>query len=186
MKQQLFESDRISIKESPDELEIIISGNVPKNQFVMLSAWLIAWTFAGGYVISQLFTNLPDNTRIFMFVWLVFWFYFEYKVGSAWLWRKYGREVLRMRADKTELRFEVAYGGRASEFNTSEIRNLSNMEQQKGVFVKNYYSSFWVVGGETIGFYYQGKLYLLGRQISQKDTDLLMQKIGNRLRKWAP
>ncbi len=186
MKKDQFESERISVNESPEQLEIVISGKVPQNQFVMLSVWLIAWTFAGGYVISQLFSNLPGNTRIFMFVWLVFWFYFEFKVGSAWLWRKYGREVLRIRADKTELRFELAYGGRGFEFNTPEIRNLSNMEQQKGLFVKNYFSSFWVIGGETIGFYYQGKLHLLGRQISQKDTELLMQKIGHRLKKWAP
>ena len=183
MKKIAFESDRITVNETPEQLEIIISGKIPQNQFVLLSAWFIAWTLAGAYVISQMFTTLPDNTRIFMFVWLVFWIYFEYKVGSAWLWRKFGREVIRIREDKSEIRFELAYGGKGTEFKTSEILPLKNLEPQQGVFVKNYFSSFWVIGGETIGFQYQGKLYMFGRQISQHDADLLIQKTAYRLKK---
>jgi hypothetical protein len=183
MKKTAFESDRITVNETPEELEIIITGKIPQNQFVILSAWLIAWTMAGGYVISQMFSGLPGNTRIFMFVWLIFWIYFEYKVGSAWLWRKFGREVIRIRKDKTELRFELAYGGKGEEFITAEIQNLNNLEQQQGVFVKNYFSSFWVVGGETIGFHYKGKLFMFGRQISPHDADILIQKTAHRLKK---
>ncbi|MFM2286026.1 MAG: hypothetical protein RLZZ543_1523 [Bacteroidota bacterium] len=185
MKKTAFESDRIALTETPDELEIVISGKVPKNQFLLLSAWLIAWTIAGIYVLTQVFQPQPQNTLLFMIVWLAFWAYFEFKATSTWLWRKYGREVLRMKADSTELRFEVAYGGKGFAFKTADIRNVSSLEAQKGLFVKNYYSSFWVVGGETIGFYHQGKLHMMGRQIPEKDAALLMEKIAYRLRKWA-
>ena len=185
MKTTSFESDRIALKETPDELEIIISGKVPQNQLVLLSAWGIAWTIAGIYVFTQVFLQQDQNTLLFMIVWLGFWAYFEFKVVSAWLWRKYGREVLRMKADSTELRFEVAYGGKGDALKTADIRNVTSLEAQKGLFIKNHYSSFWVVGGETIGFYHQGKLYMMGRQIPEKDAALLIQKIEHRLRKWA-
>jgi hypothetical protein len=184
MKQDKFESERIQVNDNPEELEIIISGAIPKKQFVALSAWLLAWTFAGGYVITQMFTNLPSETKIFMGVWLIFWIYFEYKIGSAWLWRKYGREVLRLRKDKSELRFEVSYGGRAEEFNTIEIHKVELTEATKGIFVKNYFSSFWVVGGEAISFLYNGKQHLFGRQLPLNDATFLFRKIDARLKRW--
>lgn len=184
MKQEKFESERIQLNDSPDELEIIISGAIPRKQFIILSIWMLAWTFAGGYVITQMFTDLPSETKIFMGVWLMFWLYFEIKIGTAWLWRKYGREVLRIKKDKTQLRFEVAYGGRATEFDTIEINKLELTEASKGVFVKNYFSSFWVVGGETIGFMYHGKQHLFGRQLPLNDATYLFRKIDARLKRW--
>ena len=182
MKKTAFESDRISVKESSEEFEITISGKIPQNQFVVLSAWLVLWTVAGLYVITQLFAPQPNEIRIFIFVWLIFWAYFEYKVTTAWLWRKNGREIFRIQNDKAELRFELARGGKSNEFNSSEIVKISNLEPQKGVFIKNYFSSYWVVGGESISMEYQGKLYLFGRQISQQDAELLIRKIKNRLK----
>ena len=182
MKKTALESDRILVKESPEEFEITISGKIPQNQFVVLSVWLVLWTIAGLYVLTQLFAPQPNEVRIFIFVWLIFWVYFEYKVATAWLWRKYGREIFRIQKDNTELRFELAKGGKSNEFRTSEIEKISNLEPQKGLFIKNYFSSYWVVGGETIAIQYQGKLYLFGRQISQQDADLLIRKIKNRLK----
>ena len=58
MKKTAFESDRIAVKESSEEFEISISGKIPQNQFVVLSAWLVLWTIAGLYVITQLFALL--------------------------------------------------------------------------------------------------------------------------------
>jgi hypothetical protein len=184
MKNDNFESNRIILKDTPEELEITISGAIPKKQFFALSIWLLLWSFAGGYVITQMFTNLPNETKLFMGVWLIFWVYFEYKIGSAWLWRRYGREVFLLKKDKSQLRFEVAYGGRASEFNTIEINKVELTEATKGIFVKNYFSSFWVVGGEAIGFMYNGKQYLFGRQIPEKDASFLQKKIDARLKRW--
>jgi hypothetical protein len=182
MKKTAFESDRITVKENPEELEIIISGKIPQNQFIVLSVWLVLWTIAGLYVLSQLFAAQPNEIRIFIFVWLIFWVYFEYKVVTAWLWRKYGREIFRIQKDNAELRFELLNGGKSNEFRSSEIEKISNLEPQKGLFIKNYFSSYWVVGGESISIEYQGKLYLFGRQISQQDADLLIRRIKNRLK----
>lgn len=174
MAKHNFESERIQVSDTRESLEITISGSIPRMQFTLLSAWLLAWTLAGGFVVSQLFTIQGDQ-QIYMIVWLAFWAYFEYRVASVWLWRKYGREVFRVQGEKTELRFEVAYGGRAYELKTSEIRNLRNLEKEKGGFVKSFYSSFWTLGGEAIGFYANGKLYTMGRQISSPDADALIR-----------
>jgi len=88
--QPQFDSERIQINPNGEDTEIIISGKIPQNQFVMLSAWVVAWSVSGIYVLIQLFGDLPQETKTFMMVWLAFWFYFEYKIGSACLWRKHG------------------------------------------------------------------------------------------------
>jgi len=180
-----FESDRISIEENADQTKISISGKIPATQFAMLSFWLLAWTLSGLYVITQLFTELPQETKTFMIVWLVFWVYFEYKIGSAWLWRKFGKEVLLIQKGKSQLRFEVAYGGKGEEFETESIRDLQLLENKKGVFIKNYFSSFWVIGGETIGFSINGKIKMFGRQLPEKDAEKLMKLIQTKLRRFG-
>jgi hypothetical protein len=182
MKKMAFESDRIVVKDNQDELEISISGKIPQNQFVILSVWLLLWTIAGIYVATQIFTPQPNEIRIFIFIWLIFWIYFEYKVATAWLWRKFGKEVFRIQKNTTELSFELASRAKCQEFNSNEITKITNLEPQKGLFIKNYFSSYWVVGGETIALEHQGKLYLFGRQISQHDADVLIRKIKSRLR----
>ena len=180
-----FESDRISIEDNAEQTKISISGKIPSTQFVTLSIWLFAWTLSGLYVITQLFTELPQETKTFMIVWLVFWIYFEYKIGSAWLWRKFGKEVLLIEKVKTQLRFEVAYGGKGEEFETDSIRDLQLLENKKGVFIKNYFSSFWVIGGETIGFSIDGKIKMFGRQLPEKDAEKLMKFIQAKVKRFG-
>lgn len=180
MQAAKFESDRIQVNNTKESLEITISGKIPSNQFIMLTAWLIAWTIAGIYVISQAFSFAGDQL-IYMVVWLGFWAYFEYRIGSAWLWRKFGREVFLIKENETQLRFEVSYGGKANAFKTEDLRNFKNLEKDKSAFVKSFFSSFWVVGGETIGFYHKGKLHSFGRQISAIDADKILALIQKRI-----
>ncbi|MEZ5172234.1 MAG: hypothetical protein R2850_01645 [Bacteroidia bacterium] len=179
-----FETDRIKIEDAADSTRIEISGKISGLQFALLTAWLIAWTISGIYVFSQLFTDLPSETKMFMFVWLAFWFYFEYKIGSAWIWRKFGREVLLLQKGKSQLRFEVSYGGKGEEFETSGMRDFQLLETKKGLFIKNYFSSFWVVGGESIGFLVSGKLKMFGRQLPEKDAEKLLKFVQTKVQRY--
>jgi hypothetical protein len=180
MQKLTFESDRISVNQNKDFLEITIDGKIPNAQFRLLSLWLLAWTVAGIYVLSQVF-SMQGDSQIFMVVWLAFWAYFEYRIGSAWLWRKYGREVFRILGNEIELRFEVAYGGRGEAFKRDDIKGFHNLEKDKSTFVKSFYSSFWVIGGETIGFFHKGKIKSFGRQITSPDADKLIALIKKHL-----
>ena len=180
-----FESDRIEVIEKPEELIIEISGKIPQNQFMMLTAWLIAWTVCGVFVISQLFSDLPQETKSFMIVWLAFWFYFEYKIGIAWLWRKFGKEILTLKKGQSTLEFKSKLGGKAVSFDTSGMRDFELLESKKGVFIKNYYDSFWVVGGESISFVISGQLRMFGRQLKQSDAEKLLRLLKAKHKKYA-
>lgn len=177
MQKPSFDSDRITVQHDKERLEIIITSKIPASQFALLSVWLVAWTVAGIYVLSQVF-NTVGNSQIYMIVWLAFWAYFEYRIGSAWLWRKYGREVFRIEGNEVQIRFEVAYGGKGEAFKREDVTGYHNLEKDKSTFVKSFYSSFWVIGGETIGFFHKGKIKSFGRQITSSDADKLIVLIN--------
>ena len=183
MREQPYKSDRITVLETPDLLEIIISGKIKAWQLNIITFWLAAWTLSVVFVIGQLFGNMPSDQKLYMYVWLGFWVYFEYRIVTVWVWRKWGKEVIQIRKEKTELRFEVPVRQKASEFETASISGVSDLEGMKGNFVKAHYEPFWVVGGETIGFEYNGKLYGFGRQLPKEDVTRLMSLIGRRLKK---
>ena len=46
MAKHNFESERIQVSDTRESLEITISGSIPRMQFTLLSAWLLAWTLA--------------------------------------------------------------------------------------------------------------------------------------------
>jgi hypothetical protein len=177
-------SSRIHIKEEDDLLEVSISGRIPSFQFSLLSIWLVGWTIAGILVLIQYFNVNDQNTRLFMLVWFAFWIYFEYRITFAWLWRRSGCERIVFRPDKIEISNEMNGKSKSNFFNTSNVNGVKNLEQEQGLFVKNYHASFWVVGGETIGFYDQGKLHSFARQLSQEEANQLTKKINYKLEYW--
>src|SRR5690606_8379724 len=104
--------ERISISNTRDRLEISISGEIPRIQLSLLFGWLAAWTVAGIYVFTQLFSEGNRDTLIFMIGWMAFWAYFEYRVLTAFLWRRSGREIIRFERDTTTLQNKVPLGGK--------------------------------------------------------------------------
>lgn len=175
---------RISINETDDELKIAISGEIPPIQFNMLTIWFILWTIAGMIVISQLFGSYDRNQKVFFLVWLAFWFYFEAKIGKALLWRKSGVENIVIDREKFRLSFDVPFGTRIYEYKIGDVRNFHSLEKDKGLLIKNYFDSFWVVGGESIGFFVHGKLQSFGRQLDEDTSKQLLKKIIHKIDKF--
>ena len=122
-------------------------------------------------MIELAISTFSSDQRIFMFVWLAFWVWFEYRIFNAWLWRKSGKEVIRFSPECTELSFEINKRGLVRKYDTSLIQQLHNVEVKKGLFTRNFYSSFWVVGGETIGFQCSGAEVTFGRQLSEDESN---------------
>jgi hypothetical protein len=180
VKKNSFESDRISLNKKPEYLEIVINGSVPSQQKMILIAWLIAWTGSGIYVFSQMFSQKGD-TLIFMIVWMFFWLYFEYRIAKAWLWRSYGKEVMQIRKNEIKLLIDVPLGKKEVTFSTDGLSGWHNLEKDKSAFVRNFYSAFWNIGGETIGFFHKTKLHVFARQISETDADALLSIIKRQL-----
>lgn len=177
-------NERVSVSNTRDRLEIEISGKIPSLQMAMLFGWLATWTVAGIYVFSQLFTVEDRDTLAFMIGWLAFWAYFEFRVLNAFLWRRSGREIVVFERGQSSIEKKVPLGGSKISVETGTIRNFTNLEEKRGAFARSFFSSFWVVGGESIGFYSGGKMYNFGQQMSAEEAAKMIDMIRRKLSSW--
>ncbi|MGB3948721.1 MAG: hypothetical protein WBM13_12105 [Bacteroidia bacterium] len=172
-----FISDRISIKKNENETSIVILSFSDKLKNKLLLTWLILWTAGGLIVLSQFFTFSDPNTKIAIIVWMGFWVYFEFKIWSAYLWRKNGKETIRIKNDKLYYKKDSLGTNKFKTYGTDFIKNLKLIEAKDDSFLESLNNSYWVIGGEKIAFDFYGKKIKLGIQLSDKEAKSLLKVI---------
>ena len=85
-------AERITIEKKDEGLLIKISAFKNEAKQKQLTVWLLAWTFCGLVIASQLFIEADSSTKRFIMIFLVFWLYFEWKIVKVYRWRIAGEE----------------------------------------------------------------------------------------------
>ena len=89
--------DRVSILEKDNVFSLVILPTTDKRKLWILFLWLMAWTVCGMIVFANYFNLTNRDTKIFIIVYLSFWVYFEYKIGRAYTWKKFGKEKFKQK-----------------------------------------------------------------------------------------
>ncbi|HEX7412742.1 MAG TPA: hypothetical protein VF411_01765, partial [Bacteroidia bacterium] len=84
--------NRISTLKADGVSSFVIIPTIANWKLYLLFVWLLLWTVSGIIVIGNYFTLSNSNTKIMMVVWLGFWAYFEFRIGKAFLFKKFGKE----------------------------------------------------------------------------------------------
>lgn len=168
---------RISIKRTENELSIVILSlvNKLKNRFLFL--WFILWSISGLIVLSQYFIMPDPNTKTAIIVWMGFWAYFEYKIFHAYLWRKSGKEKIKINDTKFLYKRDVSGRGKIKTYETDFIKDLRLIEPKENSFTESLNNSYWVIGGEKLAFDYYGKEIKFGLQLDETDAKALLKLI---------
>lgn len=174
---------RISIKRTEGELSIVILSliNKLKNRFLFI--WFVLWSISGLIVLSQYFIMQDPNTKTAIIVWMGFWAYFEYKIFHAYLWRKSGKEKIKINDKKLLYKRDVSGGGKIKTYETDFIKDLRLIEPKENSFMEDLNNSYWVIGGEKLTFDYYGKEVKFGLQLDETDAMALLKLIKNELKK---
>jgi hypothetical protein len=171
---------QISIKKKEQELSIVILPSVNKVKRTLLFCWFFLWSASGVVVFTQSFLIHDENTKAAIIVWLGFWAYFEYKIFTAYMWRKFGMEKIKLRDNQLFYKRDVAGRGKIKVFEYDFIKDFRIIDKKENSFIDNLNNSYWVVGGERIAFDYYGKEIKLGLQLDDQETEglykLLKQK----------
>jgi len=175
--------DRITWVEDKGVLSISISGRIEKWKESLLFFWILAWTFCGIYVAVQLFGDYPRDTKLAFAVYLVFWVYFQFKVGYAWLWRRWGKEYIKIDSESFRMKRDIRTYGKAHHCYIENIKSLSRVDYSKNHFLRGYNNSFWTIGGESLSFEYLSKKIGFGLQLNERDATELMRLVKEHLRK---
>lgn len=174
---------RIEVEKNADSVQVTIRAYRENSKQSFLLVWVLFWTACGIYILSQLFGGgLPEDLRTFFIIWGGFWAYFEYKAVYAYRWRNWGKEVIEIRENRMSLWRLVGKRGIPRHYSLDFIKDLRLLEDSSNSFVRTMNNSYWVVGGETIGFDYQGKLVGFGLQLDQKDASALSSLLKHEVR----
>lgn len=165
-------SERVSYKDHGSFITIVISPKLDRKRETLLTTWVLAWTVCGIIILSQLFMDYTKEEKLFMVAFLSFWVYYEYRIGYVWLWRKRGVELLKIEDGKLNYKRSIREYGKAHSFFIDNIKEFGKMDKEESFF-KELERSFWVIGGERLGFEYQKKIVKFGVQLNDEETNKL-------------
>ena len=177
-----FISERVSYLKNEDELTLIITGKIDRAKETLLLTWLLAWSFCGIFIISQLFMEYTREEKLYFIVFISFWAFFEFKILKVYRWRKWGREYLRLTAEKLTIKKSITDYAKTEEYFIDNIKNWQIVPKSKTNFFQLAEKSFWVLGDECIQFDYQTKTILFGMQLSEKEAIAILKVINTPLK----
>lgn len=166
-------TDRVSYRRTKDATTVVVSARVEKWKEALLVAWVLAWTVSGGFFIAELFNDPSEDQRLYLIILLSFWLYFEVRIGKAMFWRLFGMEFIRLKDGTLTLKKSMKKLGKAQDYFIDNIRDLAVIERADHSISKQFDSSFWVIGGETVKFDYMGKEIRFGRQLKNEEAKQL-------------
>lgn len=171
---------RISQEKKEDGVLIKISAYREEGKQKNLTVWLLAWTFCGLAIGSQLFMEENGELKTMIVVFLAFWLYFEYKVVKAFRWRRNGEEQFWITGE--ELQYGRTYNNRGflRPYRKDLINPVRSIDQEINTFTRIFADSYWVVGGERLAFTANGKVVPFGLRLNDKECKQL-QKMINQL-----
>jgi hypothetical protein len=173
---------RISVLKSNESTSFVILPSDANWKIYLLFAWLFLWTVSGFVVAANYFSMPNANMKMVLIMWMAFWAYFEFKIGKAFLFRRFGKEKVWIKNGRLFYWRDIAGRGKKLEFDKELIKDLELIDKSKKDFFASMNESFWVIGGESIVFSYGAKIYRFGIQLPEADARELLRQIKHILR----
>lgn len=168
---------RITWSEDDKGTFFLIPGQVEGWKETLLLTWVIAWMICGVAVCLQIFGEYSKETKMSLVIYMAFWAYFAYKGINAWLWRKFGTEMIRVDSEGIKVKRDIKGYGRVRTYFIDNIRKIEPLQRKAGSFAHTFNRSFWVIGGETILLDYLGQDVALGMQLSENEREQLIKHL---------
>lgn len=174
---------RISILKSPEEVSVVILSEAENKKSTLLLLWLIAWTLCGGIVFWEYFKLTDGDTKLWVVVWLAFWFYFEYTITKAFLWRRSGKEKIKIKPGHITVKREVNRKGKLKSYELDAVSDFRIVEEANSL-LRALNNSYWAVAGETLAFNYYGKTIPFGLQLNEAESKELYRLIKHYIKEF--
>lgn len=178
-----FLGDRVSVERGDDRVSIVISARLPRWKEALLVAWVIAWLACGIFVIVEAARMDAGRERQFTLAFLLFWVYFLLRIGRVALWRLKGFELVRIKDGVLTLKDSILGFGRARDHFVDNIRRLDLLEIDERSFQWQMNSSFWMIGGERIGFEDAGRSFVFGKGLTRPEAERVLAVVRQALKR---
>jgi hypothetical protein len=183
-----FYGKRFIVTRGAGYLQIQILQKVERWQEALLMAWILAWTFCGCVFLYEMI-KAPDTKEMFNFrfamgIMVVFWFFIWWRTFKVLLWRLIGREVITFSTGELSVKNAFGKWGRSERFGFDNIFKLGLIKEEPFSLLGFLDNSFWIMGGEKVGFSYASTKVRVGKQLSMKDAEYLIRSIEAAMREF--
>ena len=124
-----------------------------------------------------------QSQRMILLVVIAFWAYYEFKVGRAYFFRKYGMEKLWIKNGTLYYRKEFGKRGKTRQFDVNYIKSVKQVDFNEHDFFQNMSRSFWTLSGEGVEFAYHSKIMRFGIQLNDFESKTVAKELEYALKK---
>ena len=172
--------DRLTIKEYPQGIEIVISARRSPFLNIFLIAWMLAWAYGEVEILNRLAEYDGDTPDAFMVFWAIGWTSSGFLAAFIWLWNMKGKELIRI-SDEELLRYRnYALFARSQTYQADLISNLRLTELTPNSVEMSGGMEFWGLAGGAISFNYGNHVHKFGLGIGESQAREIIQAINNR------
>ena len=178
-----FISDNVSIDTKEGRLSVVISQTLEGWRKSVFVTWFVFWSLCGVFFIMALVSEPSRDTKLAVFILLVFWAYYAWRIGKALMWRLRGVEQWRVNEGVLTVKDSINGYGKARKFFADNISEFGTLNIDESSWKWQMSNSFWQIGGERIGFLYNGKRIAIGKGLSANDARKVADKVSAQLKK---
>jgi hypothetical protein len=175
---------RISIAEHSGSTTIVIDAKIPPSQQIALEAWFGGWLGLGGLIGYGAYSSKDDEMSVLL-VCLVFWSYFFVRILKVILWRRIGKEIIRINDKNLLVKNAFKTKGKDRFYDLKLVGSMKSIIRKETSFLGSLDQSFWLFGGDNIHFNYLGKTHVLGKQLNESDAVQLCNYLNKRVAKFS-
>jgi len=187
--------ERISTEDHPDKTTIIIYPKLEGWKLILLTVWVLGFTFigivmiyllAGGIynleVVADNVEDWRDQQLVYLIVFLGFWLYFEFKTVKALLWYRFGREFIRLDRDSLTHKRAILGYGKSVKYFYDNIKSMHPFKSDSTSFGQFFENAYWSLGTDAVIFVHFNKEKSFGRRLDEKTTKLLIRFIEDKVK----
>jgi hypothetical protein len=179
-----FIGKRIRVMREKDAINIEINQKIERWQEAMLFFWITSWTFCGGAFLYYAFNANSQSEQIFFIICSSLWLFFFIRITKVFLWRLIGKEMIRISKEGVSIRNAFGSWGKKELFVHQNIFKPGLIKRDPTSFLAFLDDSFWIIGGERVGFSYSGRRIQLGKQLTLHDAELLLRVMESAMREY--
>lgn len=176
-------SEKVSYSQDAGRIQILILGKIDRWKESLILGWLLAWIFCGGVVINEYIKADDRDLKMVLFIFLIFWAYYLWRVARVFVYRRGGNELIQIQDGVMWLKKSFYTYGKSKSYNLRQMVDFKPIELKKTSLIYNYENGWWVLGGEKLGFTYNGRFVKFAMQIDDRERDKLYRLINKEITK---
>ena len=173
---------RIRVRNQDDFREILIYPRKDKYVEVFLTVWVGFWLIGESTALYRILFYENIHDLIFMLNWVLIWTLAGLYSGLVLLWKRKGRETVRIFRDQLNLSRCINNWCKESTFSLEKVLNLRTNPDDLGPSKGWPLEQFGLVGG-VLAFEYEGKTFRFGAHLAQAEASKVLDLINNDITK---